>query len=144
MRRSLQACSTTWERWYLRRQIPTTTRAVRTRTRADGCHTTEAETGLYGASHAQVGAYLLGLWGLPIPVIEAVAYHHRPGHLAARGFGVVAATHVADGLVHELDDRAEMPGAEGIDMDYVEALGATGQLDGWRASLRAHTGQSSR
>lgn len=26
--------------------------------------------------HAKVGAYLLGLWGLPLPVIDAVARHH--------------------------------------------------------------------
>jgi HD-like signal output (HDOD) protein len=27
----------------------------------------EAETLVMGASHAEVGAYMLGLWGLPIP-----------------------------------------------------------------------------
>jgi HD-like signal output (HDOD) protein len=31
-----------------------------------------------GISHAEVGAHLLSLWDLPHPVIEAVAYHHRP------------------------------------------------------------------
>ncbi len=43
----------------------------------------EAEFEIFGASHAEVGAYLLGLWGLPVPVVEAVAFHHnfREEHL---------------------------------------------------------------
>lgn len=30
-----------------------------------------------GADHAQAGAFLLGLWGLPAPVVQAVARHHQ-------------------------------------------------------------------
>jgi HD-like signal output (HDOD) protein len=30
----------------------------------------DAETEIFGATHAQVGAYLLGLWGLPEPVVS--------------------------------------------------------------------------
>ena len=40
-------------------------------------HVVERE--LYGYSHAEIGAYLLGLWGLPSTVVEAVAFHHDPG-----------------------------------------------------------------
>ena len=36
------------------------------------------EEELVGVSHAEVGAYLLSLWGLPSPVVEAVAHHHHP------------------------------------------------------------------
>ncbi len=35
------------------------------------------ELELFGVSHADVGAYLLGLWGLPDPVIEAAQRHHE-------------------------------------------------------------------
>lgn len=34
------------------------------------------EKAVLGASHAEIGAYLLGLWGLPYPVLEAAAFHH--------------------------------------------------------------------
>ena len=37
-----------------------------------------AETRVLGVHHAEVGAHLLGLWGLPAPVVEAVARHHYP------------------------------------------------------------------
>ena len=38
----------------------------------------EAEYSLYETSHAEVGAYLLGVWGLPELLIEMVAFHHKP------------------------------------------------------------------
>ena len=36
----------------------------------------EVEMEVLGVSHAEVGAYLLDLWGLPHPIVEAVACHH--------------------------------------------------------------------
>ena len=35
------------------------------------------------ASHAEIGAYLLAIWGLPYAVVEAVAHHHRPTRVMA-------------------------------------------------------------
>jgi HD-like signal output (HDOD) protein len=46
------------------------------RARALPAHVVEAE--VFGASHAVVGAYLLGLWGFPLTTVEAVAHHHDP------------------------------------------------------------------
>lgn len=48
---------------------------------ATGCSFAEAEYTVLGASHAELGAYLLGLWGFPGNVIEAVAFHHNPSKL---------------------------------------------------------------
>ena len=45
----------------------------------------EAEARVLGVHHAEVGAHLLGLWGLPAPVVEAVARHHYPPEPAAAG-----------------------------------------------------------
>jgi HD-like signal output (HDOD) protein/CheY-like chemotaxis protein len=42
----------------------------------DGVPLQEAERAQWGFSHAEVGAFLLGLWGLPTSVVEAVAHHH--------------------------------------------------------------------
>jgi len=56
----------------------------------------EAEYKTFGTSHAEIGAYLLGLWGLPDPVVEAVACHHRPGQLKLEKSTVLVATHLAN------------------------------------------------
>lgn len=39
------------------------------------------ETACLGVTHAEVGAYLLRLWGLPFPFADAAARHHDPAAL---------------------------------------------------------------
>ena len=65
-----------------------------------------AESQVIGASHAEIGAYLLGIWGLPYPVIEAVAHHHGPGHVIQSEFDVLAAVSIAHALVPNDDASA--------------------------------------
>ncbi|KAF1079542.1 MAG: putative signal transduction protein [Candidatus Rifleibacterium amylolyticum] len=59
----------------------------------------EAEYLEYSTSHAEVGGYLLGLWGLPDPVVEAVACHHRPMQISGGTSPVLAATYLANALI---------------------------------------------
>ena len=49
-----------------------------------GCTDAEAEFSVMEASHSELGAYLLGLWGLPGNVVESVAFHHNPSKLTDR------------------------------------------------------------
>jgi HD-like signal output (HDOD) protein len=84
-----------------------------------------------GVTHAQAGAYLLGLWGLPYPIVEAVAYHHSPDLAAERVFDVPTAMSLADKLV----DR-EMGMAVEIDADHLERLGVAAKLPRWTAITR--------
>jgi HD-like signal output (HDOD) protein len=93
----------------------------------------EVEQAQLSASHAEVGAYLLGLWGLPTPVIEAVALHHRPSAAACKGFSAVIAVHVADALAHSLAPNLPEPAALGIDMVHLATLGLDGRLEDWKA-----------
>jgi HD-like signal output (HDOD) protein/CheY-like chemotaxis protein len=97
-----------------------------------------AEQAVIGVTHAQVGAYLLGSWGLPFRIVDAVAYHHNPGRCAPGGFDVLAALHVADAIVpdHGEDPCQEPPdGVDGtrLDMPFLETLGVTAKIDTWRA-----------
>jgi putative nucleotidyltransferase with HDIG domain len=46
--------------------------------RASGLDICAAEQSVLGFTHAEVGAYLLNLWGLPLDIVEAVAHHHSP------------------------------------------------------------------
>ncbi len=94
-------------------------------------HVVEQE--IYGFGHAEVGAYLLGRWGLPYPIIEAVAYHHWPGRVKQSAFDLLSAVHIADILAHEHEaelNPEEEPFAS-VDPDYLEGLGVADQLDRW-------------
>jgi putative nucleotidyltransferase with HDIG domain len=55
-----------------------------------------AEQQTMSVTHAEVGAYLLGLWGLPDSIVEATAYHHCPMQSANNAFCPLTALHVAD------------------------------------------------
>jgi HD-like signal output (HDOD) protein len=65
----------------------------------------EAEEEILGTSHAEVGSYLLGLWGIPNLAVEAIAHHHRPTRVPHTGFDTSAAVYVADLLDRELDTQ---------------------------------------
>ncbi len=82
--------------------------------------------------HASVGAYLLTLWGIPLPVVEAVGRHHDPSAAEPRKFGIVTAVHVADALAHEvtLDDHAP---ATPMDEDHLRRLGVLSRVPEWRS-----------
>jgi putative nucleotidyltransferase with HDIG domain len=87
-----------------------------------------AEYELYGISHAEVGAYLLGLWGLPYPIVDAVANHHMPERVQHPGLDVLTAVHVANALAHECGPNGEAESQEALNSDYVTALGVSGRL----------------
>ena len=58
----------------------------------------QAEYEILGASHAEIGAYLLAIWGLPYAVVEAVAHHHRPTRVKSAGLDALSALAVAMAL----------------------------------------------
>lgn len=78
--------------------------------------------GVAGPHYAEAGAYLLGLWGLPMPIVEGVAYHHRPSQLRSGGFWVAGAVHVASALV-----AGETP-----DEEYLRSVGMLERVPQWR------------
>lgn len=86
-----------------------------------------------GASHADVGGFLLGLWNLPQEMVEAVAYHHDPNTSVDRSFTPLTAVHVANALVATApeasgDDRT----AEGLDSQYLGRLHLQDRVPGWQ------------
>ncbi len=96
------------------------------------------EEELIGVSHAEVGAYLLSLWGLPYPLVEAVAHHHHPGRVPHDKLGVVPIVYISNLLAHEEENRSSAQPwlvAEEVDASIVAEAGLTGQLEEWREKL---------
>jgi len=80
--------------------------------------------------HAEAGAYLLGLWGLPMPIIEAVAFHLQPQKSNTRSFWVTGAVHVALALIN----------GDPVDEDYLQRAGVLQKLPQWRDHANALMG----
>ena len=90
-----------------------------------------AERQVFGADHAHVGAYLLGIWGLSDGIVETVAFHHHPGDYVATGFGAITAVHVANAIA-EAQGNADCMGEVGVDKVYVERENFSLRLSRWR------------
>jgi putative nucleotidyltransferase with HDIG domain len=85
------------------------------------------ETQIIGASHAEIGAYLLGIWGLPHCVVEAVAHHHRPERVVHTDFDILSALVIANSLVAVKDNSAfsnAVSPDSPIDSSYLRAVNA--------------------
>jgi HD-like signal output (HDOD) protein/CheY-like chemotaxis protein len=90
-----------------------------------------------GTNHGRIGAYLLGLWGLEYPLVEAVAYHHDPATAGSCSFDLPTIVHVADALAHEIENERSGRKLEvGMDIAHLERVGMRGKLDSWREAGR--------
>ena len=106
--------------------------AVTKRVETEGISIAKAETEQFGACHAEIGAYLLGLWGFPAPVIQAVAYHHRPMDLPHKEMNALTAIYVAQHLTREIANQENGQDPESrIDMNYLALIGKTGRIEEW-------------
>jgi HD-like signal output (HDOD) protein len=90
----------------------------------------EVEKEAFGVSHPEVGAYLLGLWGLPLDLIEAVAYHHTPSRVKHTQTAMLAAVHVADAVVDSTADQPEKL-LDKLDAAFVARTGVNRCLAEW-------------
>jgi hypothetical protein len=97
----------------------------------------EVEKQIFGGSHAEIGAYLLGLWGMPLDLVEAAALHHNPSRCLTKRFNALTAVHVANALVYEAKPDKEGMVAPEIDEGHLAELGLAGQLQLWREMVLA-------
>ncbi|MBV9506053.1 MAG: HDOD domain-containing protein [Acidobacteriia bacterium] len=92
-----------------------------------------------GFTHADVGAYLLGIWGLPQPILDGVRNHHHvcSGASEISGFDTPRAVQIADLLAHEQQAGQEAglyPSAhDDFDADWLAATGLAPEVPAWRA-----------
>ncbi len=96
----------------------------------------QVERDLFGATHGDVGGYLLGIWGLSDAVIEAITFHHVPANGRQGDFSVLTAVHVADCLHEESDSRLTVDTRTPIDQEYLAACGLAEHVTQWTESCR--------
>lgn len=91
-----------------------------------------AEQEYFGVTHAEVGAYLLGLWGLPAPILNIVSLHHR-AHLQDEGHMTpLIAVHASDVLCG-IQERHPLFETGRLDQVAIERAGLWDHRDAWAA-----------
>lgn len=110
--------------------LPEASARIRNRARSTGEPLHKLETEELGCDHAQVGARMLALWGLPVALVEAVAFHNEPMRSGDTRFGATAAVHVASVLSYDKNDPQALP--EQFDLEYLRHLGIEEIVLGWQ------------
>lgn len=64
----------------------------------------------FGSNHAEVGAFLLGTWGLPVEIIDAVLTHHNYAGLSFEGLSPSIAVWYANAFVNEFNNQKKTIG----------------------------------
>jgi HD-like signal output (HDOD) protein/CheY-like chemotaxis protein len=121
-------------------RLPDVFRQIVATSKGTGRPLHEVEAEVLGVTHAEVGAYLLGIWGLPYSIVEAVAHHHTPTRAGLPTWDVLGAVHVASALAGEMAfPRSEAHVGAGmvLDNDYLATLGVLDNLPAWRTIARS-------
>jgi HD-like signal output (HDOD) protein len=91
----------------------------------------EQEYQAYNASHAELGGYLLGEWGLASGVVEAVAFHHRPVHARCQKFSALTAVHAANTLGRKGPGECGL-NTQPLSLEYLRGLDLAERAEGWK------------
>lgn len=110
---------------------PTESRLVNDLVKEKGCSHLHAENEIMGTSHAEVGAYLLGIWGIPHKVVESVGFHHKPSKICGNNFTALTAVHIANAMLKQEEDPTGSVNYNYIDLDYIRFLDLEDRLPGW-------------
>ncbi len=101
-------------------KLPDECRNISEMVKEKGCGLLDAEQARLGTTHARVGAYLMGMWGLSESTVEAIAFHHFPGRSGNEKFGILTVVHLANAMEH---GGGKAKKSEGLDAGYMEKLG---------------------
>jgi HD-like signal output (HDOD) protein len=99
----------------------------------------DLEYEVFGTSHAEIGAYLMGLWRLENAIIEAIAFHHLPARSMTRNIGLLTAVHVGNTLDHEVRTPAGENTELQCEAEYLDKLEITSRIPQWRQVCRELT-----
>jgi HD-like signal output (HDOD) protein len=107
---------------------------VLSKTGCDGGRIETREIEALGYSHAQLGGYLMSVWGLPTSLVQAVAFHHRPSEAIDIQFSPLTAVHCAD-AISKAAETAQSGEDIPIDRQYLDGLGLAGKEGEWLGFL---------
>jgi CheY-like chemotaxis protein len=123
-------------------RMPGELAGIRERCARDGVSLEEAERSILGFSHAEVGAWLLGLFGFPLEMIEAVLGQPEPGENESGGLDVGKAAYVASVLSRDSDAPVGPGITKGLDPERLGRAPDPGRLEQWRRAARQLTGRA--
>jgi len=93
------------------------------------------EKEIFGATHGEIGAYLLGLWGMPLDLLEVAALHHHPASSLKKTFTALTAVHIANVLEREITPDQDGLVTSKLDGVYLAEVGVLDRVGEWRTAV---------
>lgn len=118
----------------LANQLPEGYQKVLDMVESEGIGVTVAEQWEFGVGHPELGAYLLGLWGLPSPILEIVSGHHHPADTGGPCATPATAVHAVDVFAAE-HTRTAVFKAVRMEPWLLDRLAKEGRLERWRSAF---------
>jgi len=114
---------------------------VLTAAKGSGRNLWDLEYEAFGTSHAEIGAYLMGLWSLETPIIEAIAFHHCPANSMSQNMGLLTAVHIGNAIDHNGQPSTNGNTDLQFDAQYLDTLGLADRIPEWRRVCGELTGR---
>ncbi len=93
------------------------------------------EREVFGASQAELGGYLLGLWGFNNAVVEAVLYQNKPSACVYADRSSLTCVHLARAFGPRWPFGSRTLRPVMLDIDYVRHLGMEAKVKSWLETL---------
>ena len=110
--------------------LPEEYRSVCELVQQDNIEIWQAEQQVFGTNYAQIGAYVLGLWGIDTDVVSAIAYQHRPMDIPDKKFSALTALVVACSMNSLADGDDTSAIDEGV-LSYIDTVGLSDRIPVW-------------
>ena len=119
----------------LAQNLPGPYQQVLARTSSDDRLLWEIEEEHIETTHAQIAAYLMGLWGMPDMIVEAIAFHHAPA-LAPGQNEILTAVHAANSLSRNNGAASDPEQTRSIDFGYLQKAGLQDRYPVWQKTCQ--------
>ncbi len=92
----------------------------------------DAERETFHSLHGDVGAFLMGLWGMHGDVVEAIGFHHRLADYPETALNPALVVHVANAIYYEENPSQVIGEAHQLNSQHIDKLGFAEKIDEWR------------
>jgi HD-like signal output (HDOD) protein/ActR/RegA family two-component response regulator len=96
----------------------------------------QAEKEVFGNTHTEVGAYLMSIWGMTNPIIEAIAFHHCPEKCPHDTFSPLTAVYAGNILENDKNSNGKKEAKRKISLNYLSRLGLADKPAQWAKACK--------
>jgi HD-like signal output (HDOD) protein/CheY-like chemotaxis protein len=113
--------------------LPDAYKEVVNRAQTENRRLAEVEREMLGATHAELGGYLISLWGFKDSIVEAICWHHVPEKVSLDELSPLTIVTVANAFDHELVVLSANRAQCRVEQPCIPSAGYEKKIEAWRS-----------